>query len=209
MVGLLPTRLRRRQIKKLRKVADNTVIMGAGNTDNLNVVIDNAKINGSDQPKKVAEKLRDSFAEFFKKSQEEQILAPVGMNWQKFTSEQNKLDPTIAKDLYDKLQKHQPIGEYVVAGFDTHTKEAYICVVCANGIILDRNTSGTAFAGGGMSLAQFSMIKSKHNKDVAVADVKKMVNEAIEDASHANGVGGKGDIVVLEEPTIPAPTPKK
>ncbi len=184
--------------KKMRKVADHTVIMGAGVSDNLNVVINEAKINGSDQPKKVAEKLRDSFLSFWKKSQEEVILIPLGLNWDKFTNHQNNLQEFLVKEISLKLQNHHPIGEFVVAGYDTHLKEGYICVISA-GTILDKNTSGVAFAGGGMPLAQFSMIKSKHSKEIEVKEVEKMVIEAIEDSSHANGVGGKGDIVILGE----------
>jgi hypothetical protein len=184
--------------KKLISIKENFSVMGAGNPDNINVVIANAKkkIHPQDQPKVATEKVRDAFVEFWRDSQEKSILSPVGLNWNIWTTQQNKLDSAIAKDIYEKLQKHQPIGELVSVGYDTNTKEAYIAVI-SNGIILDRNTLGMGFAGAGMPLANFSLIKAGYKKDMEDSEVRRLVEEAIKDASHTAGVGGMGDIVIL------------
>lgn len=50
-----------------------------------------------------------------------------------------------------------------------------------------------------------SLTKAGFHKGMAVADVEKMVRDAMEEARHADGVGPIGDLVILPKVTRPTP----
>jgi len=184
--------------KKLRWLTENVIVMGGGDVDALNIIITNAlpRIHKGDRPKIIAEKIRDAYAEHTRDMQEKMILAPVGLNWNQFITQQNKLDTNIASDLYRRLQNFAPAGELVIAGYDTTSNEAHLCVI-SSGAVLDRNTLGVAFAGSGYPLANMSLTKAGFQKGMTVDEVEKIVRDAMEEARHADGVGPIGDLVIF------------
>lgn len=185
---------------KLQMVTKDVAIMGAGNTDVIKVILDDAQrsIGEKDRPVEIAEKIRKSYEKHLKEKQEREVLLPAGLNWDYYLKHQNQLQPLIAKDIHDKLQALSVGSEVVVAGFDRTSNTAYVGVIAAPGAtIYDRNSLGIGLAGNGFSIANLFLAKAKYNKSMSEAEVEKLVKEAITEAGHAPGVGGIGKVVSL------------
>jgi 20S proteasome alpha/beta subunit len=191
--------------KKIVRLNDNVCALVAGALHVMNPVIETAKneIKQNTSPLKVANILRESLQKFYLQKIEEEILKTVGINWDFFKNNQNKMDPEIVKDLYNKIKNFVLDINIIVAGYDSQSNNCYLGVVGSNGYLIDNTLSGFVTNGSGGDLAKFSLILSDYTQSLSVDRVSEIVKKSVSDAKRSPGVGELGDFIILPKEETP------
>ena len=185
--------------KKILRFSDNIFVMCAGDNYAKDIVI-GSNIADSDSIEAVTEKIQKSLFEFTKKLRLTLILIPNGFSsWDDYFDKQTRLNPYLSGDICNRLTNCLPNCIFIVVVFNRKSQEAGICTIPATGTIQNNNEGGYAGIGSGDNLAKFSLLKSKYDKSRPLKEVEAMVREAMDDASHAAGVGKLGELIVLPE----------
>ena len=183
--------------KKILRFSDNIFVLCGGDNYAKNIV-QVSKISENDNIDNICEKIQLSLFEFTKKLRLTLVLIPNGFSkWEDYMEQQIRLNPYLSGDISNRLLNCMPNCIFIVVAFNKNSKEADIRTISASGIIQDNNEGGYAGIGSGETLAKFSLLKSKYDKSCTITEVEVMVREAMEDASHAMGVGKLGELIIM------------
>lgn len=184
--------------KKLKYLNDKVVLMYSGNPDMLQPILNGLNIQKSTSPKEAMNLVFNQYEKILKERQEREILAVFGLDWDSYLKKQNQFAPSVVMDIHTKLQNLNSGIEIVVAGFDGSSDECYVAVISGR-MVIDRNALGIAWTGNGGTLAQLSLLNADYNKSMKSDEVQKLVEQALETAKHASGVGSTGDCIILPQ----------
>ena len=182
--------------KKIHKMTSSVYVLVAG-SNHAELILANANIVDGNTGIIAINKIKEAHEQYISDIQLTRILRPNGFtDWQHYLDNQNKLHNVIAGDIGHKLTLPMSDAWFIVVDV-TGDERACVRVLSPDCIIHDYSKYGFATIGNGSQLAHLSFMKSEYNKNMPSDRVKEIILEAMEDASHAPGVGKLGELVRL------------
>jgi len=188
-------------LKKIVKLTKKSVLLFSGSVPDGEEILVSAQSKLSNNPKqttaKIAEAVKDAYADLKKKRVEETILKPLlGADFPKFqTLVSQSASSQILQQVLGLISQHNLQAELLVAGTDD--AGAHLFIVSHPGILLPVETTGYAAVGSGGLHAGISLSLAQHSKVLPLVDAIYNVYEAKKSAEVAPGVGKLTDMAIV------------
>ena len=178
---------------KIIELSSTNYILISGDGGMADSIISMAEIKSDESPSEIAKKISEKLVQYVKE-RKEIILRQYDLTWNTFLPMMQHMEANFLSELTQKLNLYNANCDFIAVGRDNSSENVSLYQVDANGVTTDRTKIGSAIIGIGMSLANLSLVKSRYDKSMPLSEIEKIVEAAIECASHSYGVGRKGSI---------------
>lgn len=143
----------------------------------------------------IAEAYAQEFAAFRRYNAEREILTPLNLTIDKFTSNQSGMSRDFILEITQKLQRYQIDAPSIIAGFDT--QGVHLLKVVDPGVVIDCGTECFAAIGIGEWHAESQFMVSSYSKQWGVSNALELACVAKLRAETNAGVGKKTDVFMI------------
>lgn len=186
--------------KKIIKLSDNSFAMFAGHVVNANEVLNMAqsKISKNDSVYDVAEHVKASYAERFRRAINEEILGKVNLDIDSFNQQQSTLNETFVMNTLQTINNPATnLGiEIIVAGKIGDTPK--LLKIIHPGTIIDETPLGYSSIGSGSSHASLSLMDSEHTSATSEDEAIYALLKAKRRAEYDPNVGDLSCLFVID-----------
>lgn len=143
----------------------------------------------------VARMYRDTYVEIRREFAEAEILAPLGLTWSSYISQQKLMNEQTVQDLTYRLMNFTIASAHtIVTGIDEMGPHIF---VVRNDIMSNSDKVGFAAVGSGSSHALSHIMLSKHSRTTSEPKALLTIHQAKKKAEVSPGVGKATDLFVL------------
>ncbi|HYL66175.1 MAG TPA: hypothetical protein VEU72_03380 [Nitrosopumilaceae archaeon] len=187
--------------KKLEPIANNCILLSAGSALNPTEVFENVKTTYAHQQfpqiKEILNSVKQNYVEVRNRKAEEEIFYPVSMSISSFQKNQNAMNDNIVLKLDHELAEYDLGLTILLAGVDS--TGAHLHTIENPGVSAQFDKLGFCCLGSGQRHAFDSLIVNNYHIELPFKEAMFATYEAKKKAELAPGVGGKTDMLYIDE----------
>ena len=183
--------------KKIVEVGKQTIALFAGHIVNANGILDEAKkhITPESSVAEIASRIKEAYQAFLNRAINDEVLSKYGLTLTTFNQQQQTLEATFVKSVFEIINQANLGVEIIVAGKDENGPQIY--KILNPGAMSNETAIGYSTVGSGSHHANLSLIESKQHQACKFETTLYSVVNAKKHAELDPNVGDMSTLVLV------------